>query len=96
MAIPRLRVAVSVDGLPEHHDVRRKPATYERILRNIEQCTVNIHWTITRRCCIKSYPRIRSKAFYVACIDRSKWQAIRATRSARQTKPGLEKYMPNL
>src|SRR5438874_5107343 len=36
MAIPRFRVAVSVDGLPEHHDDRRKPATYERILKNIE------------------------------------------------------------
>jgi MoaA/NifB/PqqE/SkfB family radical SAM enzyme len=48
MAIPRLRVAVSVDGLPEHHDIRRNPATYERILRNIGGCTVNIHWTITR------------------------------------------------
>lgn len=48
IAIPRLRVAVSVDGLPEHHDVRRKPATYERMLRNIQGCIVNIHWTITR------------------------------------------------
>jgi MoaA/NifB/PqqE/SkfB family radical SAM enzyme len=48
MTIPRLRVAVSVDGLPEHHDVRRKPATYERILRNIQGSTVNVHWTITR------------------------------------------------
>lgn len=47
-SIPRLRVAVSVDGLPEHHDVRRKPATYDRILRNIRGCTVNIHWVITR------------------------------------------------
>lgn len=46
--IPRVRVTVSVDGLPEHHDVRRKPATYERILKNIERCQVNIHWTITR------------------------------------------------
>ena len=48
MKIPRLRVAISVDGLPEHHDLRRKPATYERILRNIEGLSVNIHWTITR------------------------------------------------
>jgi MoaA/NifB/PqqE/SkfB family radical SAM enzyme len=48
MQIPRLRVAVSVDGLPEHHDIRRKPATYERILDNIDQRSVNIHWTITR------------------------------------------------
>src|ERR1700685_1804255 len=48
MKIPRVRVAVSVDGLPEDHDVRRKPATYERILKNIEGREVNIHWTITR------------------------------------------------
>lgn len=48
MTIPRLRVAVSIDGLPEHHDERRKPATYERILRNIEGCQVNPHWVITR------------------------------------------------
>src|SRR5262249_23915279 len=48
MNFPRLRVAVSVDGLPEHHDVRRKPATYERILANIDGCTVNIHWVIIR------------------------------------------------
>jgi MoaA/NifB/PqqE/SkfB family radical SAM enzyme len=48
MNIPRSRVAVSVDGLPEHHDERRKPATYERILRNIEGRSVNVHWVITR------------------------------------------------
>jgi sulfatase maturation enzyme AslB (radical SAM superfamily) len=48
MRLRRLRVAVSVDGLPEHHDERRKPATYERILRNIEGRRVNVHWVITR------------------------------------------------
>jgi len=48
MTLPRVRVTISVDGLPEHHDVRRKPATYERILKNIEGCLVNIHWVITR------------------------------------------------
>ena len=47
MEIPRLRVAVSVDGLPEHHDERRKPATYDRILRNIEGRSINVHWVIT-------------------------------------------------
>jgi MoaA/NifB/PqqE/SkfB family radical SAM enzyme len=47
MEIPRVRVTVSIDGLPEHHDVRRKPATYEKILKNIAGCEVNIHWTIT-------------------------------------------------
>ena len=48
MQIPRLRIAISVDGLPEHHDIRRKPATYERILKNVAGCEVNVHWTITR------------------------------------------------
>jgi organic radical activating enzyme len=48
MSIPRLRVAISVDGLPEHHDIRRKPATYEKILKNIDGREVNIHWVITR------------------------------------------------
>lgn len=48
MQFRQLRVTISVDGLPEHHDVRRKPATYERILRNIAGCKVNVHWTITR------------------------------------------------
>jgi MoaA/NifB/PqqE/SkfB family radical SAM enzyme len=48
MNIPRLRVAVSVDGLPEDHDIRRKPATYDLILKNIEGRLVNIHWVITR------------------------------------------------
>ncbi len=48
MSLPRVRVAVSVDGLPEHHDVRRKPATYERILRNIAGRTVNVHCVIIK------------------------------------------------
>jgi len=46
--LPRVMVAVSVDGMPEDHDVRRAPATYERIVKNIEGTRVNIHWTITR------------------------------------------------
>jgi MoaA/NifB/PqqE/SkfB family radical SAM enzyme len=48
MKLPRVRVAVSVDGLPEDHDIRRKPATYDRILKNIAGREVNIHWVITR------------------------------------------------
>jgi MoaA/NifB/PqqE/SkfB family radical SAM enzyme len=47
MGLRRSRVAVSIDGLPEHHDERRKPATYERILATIKDRQVNIHWTIT-------------------------------------------------
>jgi MoaA/NifB/PqqE/SkfB family radical SAM enzyme len=46
-AMPRLNIAVSVDGLQPEHDVRRKPATYERILRNVAGTRVTIHCTIT-------------------------------------------------
>lgn len=49
MSLPKVRVVVSVDGLPAEHDVRRKPATYERILKNIEGRSCNIHFTITRQ-----------------------------------------------
>ena len=33
--LKRLNVVVSIDGLQPEHDERRKPATYERILKNI-------------------------------------------------------------
>lgn len=46
-SIPNLRVTVSVDGLQPEHDERRKPATYDKILRNIQGQHVAIHCTIT-------------------------------------------------
>jgi MoaA/NifB/PqqE/SkfB family radical SAM enzyme len=49
MELPHVTVAVSVDGLPPDHDVRRRPATYDRILRNISGRRVNIHCTIVRQ-----------------------------------------------
>jgi MoaA/NifB/PqqE/SkfB family radical SAM enzyme len=45
--LDHLHVAVSVDGLQPEHDVRRAPATYERILRNIAGQRVTIHCTVT-------------------------------------------------
>lgn len=45
--LPNLTVAVSVDGLPAEHDQRRKPATYDRILKNIAGHAVTVHCTIT-------------------------------------------------
>jgi sulfatase maturation enzyme AslB (radical SAM superfamily) len=45
--MPRLTVVVSIDGLQAEHDVRRAPATYERILKNIAGRQVTIHCTIT-------------------------------------------------
>ena len=43
----RLNLVVSVDGLQPEHDARRKPATYERILKNLEGARATIHCTIT-------------------------------------------------
>jgi len=43
----RLYIVVSIDGLAPEHDVRRKPATYERILKNIAEARVYVHCTIT-------------------------------------------------
>jgi MoaA/NifB/PqqE/SkfB family radical SAM enzyme len=45
----RLQVVVSVDGLQPEHDVRRAPATYERILKHIAGHSVIVHCTITRQ-----------------------------------------------
>ena len=46
-ALPNLTVSVSIDGLQPEHDVRRAPATYQKILRNIEGQHVTVHCTIT-------------------------------------------------
>lgn len=48
-AIPRLQVCVSIDGLPAEHDVRRAPATYERILTHIRGHQITVHCTVTRQ-----------------------------------------------
>src|SRR5689334_18060591 len=39
----KLNVVVSIDGLQPEHDIRRKPATYDRILKNIEGQHVCVH-----------------------------------------------------
>ncbi|MGH9793258.1 MAG: radical SAM protein, partial [Candidatus Acidiferrales bacterium] len=46
-ALPRLGIVVSIDGLQPEHDERRKPATYERILKNIVGHHIVVHCTIT-------------------------------------------------
>lgn len=45
--IPGLGIDVSIDGLPPEHDVRRKPATYKRILANIKGHRISVHCTVT-------------------------------------------------
>jgi organic radical activating enzyme len=47
--IEELYLVVSVDGLQPDHDERRKPATYERIMKNIEGHQVTVHCTVTRQ-----------------------------------------------
>ena len=47
--IENLYLVVSIDGLEADHDVRRKPATYKRILENIRGHQITVHCTITRQ-----------------------------------------------
>jgi sulfatase maturation enzyme AslB (radical SAM superfamily) len=47
-SIPDLHLVVSVDGLPEDHNVRRAPATYDRILKHIAGHRFVVHCTVTR------------------------------------------------
>jgi sulfatase maturation enzyme AslB (radical SAM superfamily) len=46
-ALPRVNIVVSIDGLQPEHDLRRAPATYDRILKNIAGQSVTVHCTIT-------------------------------------------------
>jgi MoaA/NifB/PqqE/SkfB family radical SAM enzyme len=47
--IDKLYLIVSIDGLQPEHDARRKPATYQRILKNIEGHRITVHCTVTRQ-----------------------------------------------
>lgn len=47
--IRNLSLVVSIDGLQADHDRRRTPATYERILANIQGQQLTVHCTITRQ-----------------------------------------------
>jgi len=47
MNFKKLNVVISVDGMQQEHDARRKPATYERIIANINGARVTVHCTIT-------------------------------------------------
>ena len=47
--LPRLQMVVSIDGLQPEHDVRRTPATYDRILKHIKGHQITVHCTVTRQ-----------------------------------------------
>lgn len=48
-ALKDVQIVVSIDGLAAEHDVRRAPATYDRILRHIEGHQIIVHCTLTRQ-----------------------------------------------
>ena len=45
--LPHMNIVVSIDGLQPEHDIRRAPATYERILKHIAGQKITIHCTVT-------------------------------------------------
>lgn len=46
-AMPHVNIVVSIDGLQPEHDLRRAPATYQRIIQNIARQNVTLHCTVT-------------------------------------------------
>ena len=48
-SLERLNTSVSIDGLPAEHDARRRPATYDRVMRHIDGHEVTVHCTVTRQ-----------------------------------------------
>jgi len=67
----RLQIVVSIDGLQPEHDVRRTPATYDRILKHIEGHKVTVHCTVTRQ-------QVRREGYLKEFLDF--WQANPHTR----------------
>lgn len=70
-AIRRLQIVVSIDGLQPEHDVRRTPATYDRILKHIAGHQITVHCTVTRQ-------QVRREGYLREFLDH--WQANPHTR----------------
>ena len=47
IGLKNFNIVVSIDGLQPEHDVRRTPATYDRILKSIAGHKITVHCTIT-------------------------------------------------
>ena len=71
IGLRRLQVVVSIDGLQSEHDVRRTPATYDRILKHIEGHQITVHCTVTRQ-------QVRRDGYIQEFLDY--WQANPNTR----------------
>lgn len=112
MQLSNFTLAVSIDGLPEHHNVRRDPATYDRILANIAGRLLNVHWTITaqmlhRPSYLEEYVRFWSEREEVRSIWVSLYSPQRGEKSAERLSqaqrefvalelPRLRAYFPKL
>ena len=98
IGLPRFTAAVSIDGLPEHHNVRRHPATYERILSNIAGRVVSVHWTITapmlcRDTYMEEYVRFWNARPEVRRIWVSLYSPQRGEESAERLSPSQREYI---
>ena len=60
--IKNLYIVVSIDGLQTEHDARRAPATYERILKNIQGQRITVHCTVTSQ-------TAQRKGYYAEFLD---------------------------
>ncbi len=70
-SLASLHLVVSVDGLAPEHDLRRAPATYDRILTHISGHRVAVHCTVTRQMVTRSGYLCRVRAVLVAAAGDS-------------------------
>ena len=66
-----LEISVSIDGLRPEHDIRRAPATYDRIQKHIAGHQITVHCTVTRQ-------QVRRPGYLEEFVDLwSRSQAVR-------------------
>jgi MoaA/NifB/PqqE/SkfB family radical SAM enzyme len=70
-SIPRVSIVVSIDGLQPEHDIRRTPATYDRIIKHIVGHQIIVHCTVTRQ-------QVRRPGYLEEFVRF--WSAMRETR----------------
>ncbi len=93
-SIQKLNVCVSIDGLQPEHDVRRSPATYDRILKNIAGFPgISVHCTVTSQMMrrpgyLKEFTRFWSAQAEVKRIWFSIFTPQKGARDAEILSPG--------
>ena len=107
-SIPRLQICVSIDGLQPEHDVRRTPATYDRILKHIEGHQITVHCTVTRQQTMRdgyieefvrtwsANPNVRSiwMSLYTPQVGEESDEKLRPRRSPRASSTTLRRLRP--